>query len=88
MSGKYMCQASLIQCVLKRRDERRDPLILHLHADLVYDDPRGQRADLLEHGEAVLAQRRSVSTMSQMTSESPTIGASSIEPFSLMISTV
>ena len=29
-----------------------------------------------------------VSTISQMTYESPTIGASSIEPFSLMISTV
>ncbi len=49
----------------------------------------GQRADFLQHQpdrfpSAVVP----VSTMSTMTSDSPTMGASSMEPFSLMISTV
>ena len=63
--------------------------MLPLHADLVDYHAGRQRADLLQHRKAVLPQRGSGLTISTMTSESPpTIGASSMEPFNLMISTV
>ena len=69
-------------------DQFVDPFAFHLHADLVYDHlaESGQTSSrtLRPFSRSVLP----VSTISTITSDRPTIGASSMEPFNLISSTV
>ena len=65
-----------------------DPVTFHSHTDRIYDHPRESGHTSSRTVSPFSLRVDPVSTISTITSARPTIGASSIEPFSLMISTV